>query len=204
MQRTLPGRVFAPRMLGSLSGAKYAGTEDVNGIRSNHYKYDEKAANLTDLDKVAGEIWVAAGVGYVVKDTVTWEGGAGPFEAATASGESGKGSWTWELTGPNGAITIPPVTECESATAWLPLISGGEQKKVTGNTAVYVTWAKTDKLVAFYQQEMAAGGWQQSGEPTSKDGVETVEFTRDGQKASVTVTKKGRLSEVTLELTKAQ
>ena len=32
------------RMLGRLSGAKYAGTETVNGIRSNRYTYDEKAA----------------------------------------------------------------------------------------------------------------------------------------------------------------
>ena len=68
-------------MLGSLSGAKYAGTETVNGIRSNRYTYDEKAANRADLGKVAGEIWVAADGGYVVKDTVSWEGGAIPFEA---------------------------------------------------------------------------------------------------------------------------
>ena len=73
---SIPGLFFLPRMLGSLSGAKYAGTETVNGIRSNRYTYDEKAANRADLGKVAGEIWVAADGGYVVKDTVNWEGGA--------------------------------------------------------------------------------------------------------------------------------
>ena len=106
---SIPGLFFLPRMLGSLSGAKYAGTETVNGIRSNRYTYDEKAANRADLGKVAGEIWVAADAGYVVKDMVRWEGGAGPFEASTAAGESGKGSWVWELTDPNGAVTIPPL-----------------------------------------------------------------------------------------------
>jgi hypothetical protein len=204
MQNSLPGRVFSPSMLGGLSGAKYAGTEVVNGIRSNHYKYDEKAANRTDLGKVAGEIWVAADGGYVVKDAVSWEGGAGPIEAATPAGVSGKGSWAWELTDPNGSVTIPPMAACESATDGLPLISGGEQKKVTGDVATYVTFTKADKIVAFYQEEMATGGWQQSGEPTSKDGVSTQEFTKDGRKVTITVTNKGQLNDVMIAVTKAQ
>ena len=203
MQRTIPGKVFSPGLLGSLSGAKYAGTEVVNGIQSNHYKYDEKTANRTDLGKVAGEIWVAADSGYVVKDTVSWEGGAGPFGAPAAAAESGKGSWTWELTDPNGAFTIPPPAVCDSATNGLPLISGGYQKTVTGDAMVYLAY-HGEKVVPFYQEEMIAGGWKQSGEPASKDGVATVEFTKDGQKASVTVTSKGLLSEVKIEVTKEQ
>jgi len=54
-----------------------------------------------------------------------------------------------------------------------------------GDSVVYKTAPKAASVVAFYQQEMAAGGWKQSGEPTSKDGVVTVEFTKDGLKASV-------------------
>ena len=42
---SIPGLFFLPRMLGSLSGAKYAATETVNGIWSNRYTYDEKVAN---------------------------------------------------------------------------------------------------------------------------------------------------------------
>jgi len=202
-QSTIPGVFFSPSMLGSLSGAKYAGTEEVNGILSNHYKYDEKAAKRTDLGKVAGEIWVAADGGYVVKDTVSWEGGAGPFEGSTAAGESGKGSWTWELTDPNGAVTIPPLVGCDSATNGLPIISGGYQKTVTGDVMVYLAY-QGEKVVPFYQKEMVAGGWKQSGEPTSKDGVATVAFTKDGQKASVTVTSKGQISDVMIEVTKEQ
>jgi hypothetical protein len=201
MQRTIPGKVFSPSLLGSLSDAKYAGTEVVNGIRSNHYKYDEKTANRTDLGKVSGEIWVAADGGYVVKDTVSWEGGAVPFGADTPTGESGKGGWTWELTDPNGAFTIPPAAGCDSATDGLPMMSGGYQKTVMGDVMVYLTQSKAS-VVEFYQKEMAAGGWKQSGEPTSKDGVTTAEFTKDGQKASVTVTSKGQISDVKIAVTK--
>jgi hypothetical protein len=203
MQRTIPGKVFSPSLLGSLSGAKYAGTETINGILSNHYKYDEKAANRTDLGKVSGEIWVAADGGYVVKDTVSWEGGAVPFGADIPAGESGKGGWTWELTDPNVTFTIPPAAVCDSATDGLPMISGGYQKTVTGDVMIYLTQSKASVL-AFYQKELAVGGWQQSGEPTSKDGVTTAEFTKDGQKAAVTITKKGIISDVMIEVSKEQ
>jgi hypothetical protein len=200
---SIPGLFFLPRMLGSLSGAKYAGTETVNGIRSNRYTYDEKAANRADLGKVAGEIWVAADAGYVVKDMVSWEGGAGPFEASTADGESGKGSWTWELTDPNGAVTIPPLATCDSATDGPPVISGGYQKTVTGDVMVYQAY-HGEKVVPFYQKEMVTGGWKQSGEPTSKDGVMSLAFTKDGQKTLVSVTPKGQISDVKIEVTKEQ
>ena len=200
---SIPGLFFLPRMLGSLSGAKYAGTETVNGIQSNHYTYDEKAANRTDLGKVSGDIWVAADGGYVVKDTVSWEGGAGPFEGSTAAGESGHGSWTWELTEPNGAITIPPLAGCDSATNGLPVIEGAYQKIVTGDVMAYQAY-HGETAVPFYQQQMPAAGWKQSGEPTSKDGVATVEFTKDGRKATVTVTTKGQISDVMIAVTKVQ
>ena len=152
---------------------------------------------------MAGEIWVAADGGYVVKDTAAWEGGTIPFGAETSTGESGKGSWTWELTDPNGAFTIPPLAGCDSATDGLPVISGGYQKTVTGDVMVYQAF-HGEKVVPFYEKEMVAGGWKQSGEPTSKDAVATVAFTKDGQKASVTVTSKGQISDVKVEVTKEQ
>ena len=37
-----------------------------------------------------------------------------------------------------------------------------------------------------------------------KDGVATAAFTKDGQKASVTVTSKGQISDVKIEVTKEQ
>ena len=79
---------------------------------------------------------------------------------STPTGESGKGSWTWELTDPNGAFTIPPLAGCDSATDGLPIISGGYQKTVTGDVMVYQAY-HGEKVVPFYQKEMVAGGWKQ-------------------------------------------
>ena len=92
---------------------------------------------------------MAADAGYVVRESVSWEGGAGPFEGSTAAGESGKGSWVWELTDPNGAITILPLAGCDSATDGLPMISGGYQKTVTGDVMVYQAY-HGEKVVPFY------------------------------------------------------
>jgi hypothetical protein len=49
MQRTIPGKVFSPSLLGSLSGATYAGTEAVNGITSNRYTYGPRQGGGRDL-----------------------------------------------------------------------------------------------------------------------------------------------------------
>jgi hypothetical protein len=195
---------FSPSMLGSLSGAKYAGADTVNGIPTKHYTYDQNAANLAGFGKVSGETWVAIDGGYVVKDIVNWEGGAGLFGAPTAAGESGKGSWAWELSDPNGSFTITPPEGCESAAKGLPILPDATEKATMGDLTIYKTATKAADAVAFYQKEMAAAGWTQAGEPTSTEGFSSVEFTKDGQKASITITSEGEGSQVMINVTKEE
>jgi hypothetical protein len=195
---------FSPSMLGGVSGAKYVGTETVNGIATRHYQYDQSTANLLGFGNVSGETWVATDGGYVVKDTVSWEGGPGLFGAGATEGESGKGSWDWELTDPNGAFTIIPPEGCESAAKGLPVMPDASNKTTMGDLTMYQTASKAADVVAFYQKEMAAAGWQQSGEPTSMEGFATVGFSKDGQQASVTITSEGEGSQVMISVSKSQ
>jgi hypothetical protein len=195
---------FSPSMLGSLSGAKFVGRENVNGIATKHYKYDEKATGLAGFGKVSGETWVADDGGYVVKDIVNWEGGAGLFGAGTAAGESGKGTWAWELRDANASFTITPPEGCESASEGLPIMPDATDKATMGDLTMYKTASKAADVMAFYQKEMAAAGWQQSGEPQSMEGFASVEFTKDKQKASITITTEGEGSQVMINVTKEQ
>jgi predicted small lipoprotein YifL len=195
---------FSPSMLGSLSGAKYVGRENVNGIATKHYKYDEKASSLAGLGKVTGETWVASDGGYVVKDVVNWEGGAGLFGAGPTAGESGKGTWAWELKDPNGSFTITPPEGCESAAKGLPIMPDATDKTTMGDLTIYTTASKAADVVAFYQKEMAAAGWKQSAEPTSMEGFATLEFAKDSQKASITITTEGEGSQVMINVSKEQ
>jgi hypothetical protein len=191
-------------MLGSLSGAKYVGREDVNGIATKHYRYDEKATGLAGFGKVSGETWVADDGGYVVKDVVNWEGGAGLFGAGTTAGESGKGSWAWELSDPNAAFTITPPEGCESAAKGLPILPDATDKATMGDLTIYKTASKAADVLAFYQKEMTAAGWRATGEPTIMEGFATAEFAKDGQKASVTITTEGEGSQVMISVTKEE
>jgi hypothetical protein len=193
---------FSPSTLGSVSGAKFVGRENVNGIATKHYKYDESATALTGFGKVSGETWVASDGGYVVKDLVNWEGGAGLFGAGTSAGESGKGTWTWELKDPNASFTITPPEGCESAAAGLPILPDASEKTTMGDLTIYKTASPTADVIAFYQKEMAAAGWQQAGEPATMEGFATIEFTQDAQKASITVTSDGEGSQVMINVTK--
>jgi hypothetical protein len=192
---------FSPSMLGSLSGAKYVGPDTVNGIATKHYKYDEKATGLAGFGKVSGETWVANDGGYVVKDIMNWEGGAGLFGMGATEGETGKGKWEWELKDPNGSFTIAPPQGCESATAGLPILPDATEKSTMGDLVMYKTATKLADALAFYQKEMVAAGWQQKGEPTSMEGFGSIEFTKDKQTATINLSADGEATQVMINVT---
>jgi hypothetical protein len=196
--------VFNPSMLGSLSGAKYAGRENVNGIATKHYIYDEKSTGLAGFGKVSGETWVAEDGGYVVKDSMSWEGGGGLFGMGAAEGETGKGKWEWELKDPNGSFTISPPEGCENASAGLPILPDAKEKTAMGDLIIYQTATPQADALAFYQKEMAAAGWQQKGDPTVAEGFSSVEFTKDNQTASITISGESGATQVMINVTKAE
>jgi hypothetical protein len=198
----LKKNVFSPSMLGRVSGARYVGADNVNGIPAKHYQYDEKAANLVGFGKVSGETWVASDGGYVVKDIVNWEGGAGPLGAATAAGETGKGAWSWELSDPNGSFTITPPEGCENAAEGLPILPDATDKTSMGDMTIYKTATDAADAMKFYQKEMAAAGWGPYGEMVNLDGFKAVEFEKDGQKVSITITNENAGTQVMISVTK--
>lgn len=192
--------IFSPDILGQVENAKYVGTETVNGINAKHYKYDQVSANLAALGKVSGEMWVAVDGGYVVKDTVNWEGGAGLF--GTSSTDKGSGKWTWELTDVNQPITIAAPPECAGAASGLPMMADATDKAVIGDMTTYKSASKLADIVSFYQKEMVAAGWAADGEPTVSDQLSNLAFTKGGQKAQITVSEDNGSSQVLVQVTK--
>jgi hypothetical protein len=59
-------------------------------------------------------------------------------------------------------------------------------------------------VAAFYQKEMVAADWKATGEPTSMEGYTTLEFAKDSQKASITITTEGEGSQVMINVSKEQ
>jgi hypothetical protein len=192
--------LFSPKLLGSLSGARYVGNDTVNGIPSKHFQYDEKAVTLGALGKVTGEAWTAVDGGYVVKDLMKWEGSAGLFGSSATS--QGVGQWDWELSDANQPITIKAPDNCQGAAGDLPMMPDAKEKSTFGDTITYKSASKVADVVAFYKKAMLAAGWKAEGEATITDNFATLTFSQNGKKAQVSVTSEGGQTNVIINVAK--
>jgi hypothetical protein len=192
--------LFNPSMLGSVSDAKYVGTDTVNGVKAKHYTYDEKSANLFGAAKVSGEIWVAVDGGFVVKEAVNWSGAAGLFGANSKS--KGDGKWTWELSNVNQPITINPPENCGGAAADIPVMQDATEKTAVADTIMYKTASTVADVVEFYKQQMPAKGWKLEGEPEVAEESATMQFTQGDQTAQVMLSVDQGKTQVVVNVTK--
>lgn len=183
-QDPIDQNMFDPGSMGRIEDAKYVGTETINGVRAKHYKYDEKATTFVAASKVSGELWVAVDGGYVVKDTMAWEGGSGGLLGATTEGQ-GQGTWTWEITDINAIPTITPPAGCESAAGDLPILPDASEKAQFGDMITYKTATSLADAAKFYQEEMVKAGWTVAGEAQISQEFGTLTFGKDGQTAQV-------------------
>lgn len=177
--------LFSPSALGSLSNARFAGTDTVNGVRAKHYTYNEQSLSLRNVGKASGEVWVATDGGYVVKETMQWDGSAALFGGGAAG--QGKGSWTWNLTDANKALSIKAPANCESGATGLPVMPDAKEKSSFGDMLTYMTPSKLTAVVDFYKKEMKAAGWTLDAESAPMDAMYNLTFSKDGQKATLTI-----------------
>ena len=191
--------IFSPNSLGSVSDAKYLGTETVNGIATKHYEYGDADTAELGLAKTAGEIWVAQDGGFVVKDLMTWKGGGGLFGMDTKS--EGQGQWTWELTEVNQPIGIKAPENCGGNANSLPIMEDASEKSTFGDMVTYKTTATMADVVAFYQEEMAAAGWEYSEDDSMIDEeIASLSFSKDGDTANLMVSTSEEVTDVTLSV----
>ena len=193
--------VFSPTSLGSVSGAKYVGSETVNGIATKHYKYGDTAQAVLALGKTAGEIWIAQDGGFVVKDILNWQGGGGLFGMDAQS--KGEGNWTWELTNVNQPIGIKAPENCGGNATGLPIMADASEKSTFGDMITYKTASKIADVAAFYQKEMAAAGWQaQADQSTITEEMASLSFSKDTNTANLLVSISDNVTNVMLSVSK--
>jgi hypothetical protein len=193
--------MFSPTSLGSVSGAKYVGSETVNGIPTKHYKYGDTAQAVLALGKTAGEIWIAQDGGFVVKDILSWQGGRGLFGMDAQS--KGDGKWTWELTNVNQPIGIKAPQNCAGNAAGLPVMADATEKSTFGDMITYKTASKIADVVAFYQKEMVAAGWQAQADNSGiTEETATLSFSKNTDTANLLVSISDNVTNVTLSVSK--
>jgi len=69
-----PSTALSPDMWGSISDARYRGTESVNGVRTKHYEWKEGSLTGWGFADARAETWVSVDGGYVVRQIVEGTG----------------------------------------------------------------------------------------------------------------------------------
>lgn len=178
--------LFSPDAMGGITDARYAGKEAVNGVETKKYTWDQAGLPGLDWSSAQGEVWVAEDGDYVVKYTAEATGQGMLFGLTE---EEGTVTVEYNLTDVNGSFQIAPPADCEAPASDIPIMADAQDKTSVGEMVSYSSGATLDDVVAFHETEMPKNGWQTSGEATSMEGFATLEFTKDGRKAQVMITR---------------
>lgn len=183
------GAPFSPDMVLSgqdVSGAKrILPNEQVNGVMTRHYRFTENdlALAASGLTNYEVDFWVAVDGGYVVRSVLSADGTQAGFE-----GSQGHLEWTYDLLDINVPFSIEIPAGCEEpASSDLPMLADAVDVTSFGGTVSYTTPSSIDDAVAFYSQQMPAQGWTPGPASTDIPGFATLEFTRDGETASIII-----------------
>jgi hypothetical protein len=183
--------IFKPDdMLGGLSNARRVRPDErINGILCRHYTFDEKSLLLGDISRAEGEMWVAVDGDYVVKYVLEAEG------KDPTSGDEGRIEWVYELRDVNAPITIEPPAGCQAAGSEFPIMADAADVTTMSGMVTYKSSSSFNDVLAFYQAEMKAAGWAESGDSFTSEDMAMLTYTKDGRTASVMLTsEEGKVS----------
>lgn len=177
-------RMEPAAFLSVVLGAETAGSEAVNGVAADYYKFDERALGQVGLAKATGELWVASKGGYLVRYLLTAKGGAAYF----GDGSDGTLSWDYELTGANQPPAIKLPADCPAGMVDVPRLPGAVNVLSVPGLLAYDTPAGLADAAAFYQKQLPALGWKVDGEPAVSDASQFLQFTQPAKTLSVVLT----------------
>lgn len=155
--------------------------ETVNGVLCRHYTFDESSVFWTGLSHVEGEVWVAVDGDYVVRYVMQADG------TDPTSQKEGHIEWEYEVRDINTSITIEPPADCEAAASDFPIMPDATDKTTLGSMVMYESASSFDDVLAFYQEQMPANGWTDTGDSFINPGSAMLSYTKDDRTATVTL-----------------
>jgi len=176
--------------IGGLDGARRVGSDEtVNGILSRHYVFDEKSLGWGTFSRAEGEVWVAVDGDYVVKYILQAEG-KNPI-----TNEEGNVEWGYEIRDVNQPINIEPPAGCEATESQFPMMPDATNQSTMGGLVTYESSSSFDDVLSFYQEQMPANGWSDSGDSFISSGNAMLVYAKDGRTATVALTdSEGKIS----------
>ncbi|HET6819754.1 MAG TPA: hypothetical protein VFH98_04280, partial [Candidatus Limnocylindria bacterium] len=141
--------------LPSLFGAEHAGDEALNGVQTAHYTFDERALAQAGLNKTAGELWISAEDGRVMRYHQATTGDAAFFGEAT----EGTLTYDYELTSIGQPVSILRPADCLAGLVDAPRMPDATNIEDLPGMLRYDTASSVPLTYAFYQKELPAAGW---------------------------------------------
>ena len=162
---------------GGLSGdAQLVGEEELNGVATRHYTFDESILGLGMgvYENIQGDVWVAIEGDYAVMYI---------FDAEDAESIV---HWEWEVYDINADFTIEAPAEAEGARDDIPVMPDATGRTAFGAMVSYETPSDMATVADFYMDQMPAQGWAfEEGSSTITDQFSMLNFVKEGEQSSI-------------------
>ena len=177
--------VFEPDdVIGGLEKARRVRPdEQVNGVLCQHYVFDETNVAWGAFTRAEGEMWVAVEGGYVAKYTLEADG-----KDPLTGGDEGHLEWVYEVRDVNQSFTIETPAGCDVEQSDLPTMPDAAELTTMGGMVMYTSASSFDDVVAFYQEQMPAGGWSDTGDSFVSSNTAMLGYTKEGRTVNITLT----------------
>ena len=164
-------------------GAEEAGSETVNEIAATHYTFDQRALGEDGLNQSTGELWVAAEGAYLVKYLLTKKAGPDYF----GEGVDGTLSTDYELTAPNGPLTITLPEDCPPGLLNAPTLPDATNVQSSPGVLSFDSSTSVADAASFYEEQLLPLGWNAEGEPVISDTAAFLNYTNGDQALTITI-----------------
>ena len=166
-------------LLGDIEGAEYVGEETVHGVATYHYRFDENDIPDGDdsLSEVNGDLYISQEDEYLVRMVMDGVGDLDMF--GEGEGEEGNLHLEFNVLDVGLPITIEPPAECDSAGSEYPVMDGAIDLASFAGLTTYSVDASFEDVVTFYQEEMAALGYQAADDQFIAEDTAILSFTAE-------------------------
>jgi hypothetical protein len=153
-------------------GAEQAGNEEVNGIPTIYYTFDERSISALPGSQASGEVWIAEQGGWVMRYRLS------------LSSPGSEQTWLYELSQVNSLESVPLPEGCYPVLSDLPIVKDAAGLVRLPGFMFYTTQASIDETLFFYRDQMTGLGWtEQPGLPF--EDMTTALFTKGAAHESV-------------------
>lgn len=174
-------------VLGNIDGAEFVGEDNVNDVDVYHYQFDETNVDdpQSNMRELNGDVYIAQDGNYVVRMVVD---GVGTMDLFSGDGaEEGDVHLEYNVTDVGADFEISVPEGCEDSGSEFPVMEDASNQASFAGFTSYETSASVEEVVAFYEEEMGALGYEASEDQFTSEDTAILTFVQEGM-PDVTVT----------------